>query len=202
MKKSKGVGTIEFQRSLARRDSLRLYRVEIDGLSVGAIALGGSTSFEVPAGRHFLRVRLDVILTCKLLIVEVHPGEHLFFCCGPSRVPWFIALAGGWARSLALHQGEPEHQCEIMVERSLLSTLPGLRKFRLHLPHSVRPYLVVLGRLFVALWMAVVLGRALRHDDWVLLGTGCLVVALYLSRWDLQLRRSTRPDHEAAKDGS
>jgi hypothetical protein len=64
-------------------DSLRQYRVRIDGSPVGAIAPGETMDFIVPPGRHGVRLTLDRILTSRQAVLEIHAGEVAEFTCRP-----------------------------------------------------------------------------------------------------------------------
>jgi hypothetical protein len=72
------------------RDSLRQYRVRIDGSPAGAIAPGGTMDFIVPPGRHGVRLTLDRFWTSREAVLEIHAGEVAEFTCRPSApaIPW------------------------------------------------------------------------------------------------------------------
>jgi hypothetical protein len=66
------------------RDSLRAYRVRIDGNRVGKIAEGETRDFYVPAGEHVVRLTLDRFWTSREVMLQIRAGELAEFTCRPS----------------------------------------------------------------------------------------------------------------------
>jgi hypothetical protein len=66
------------------RDSLRGYRVRIDGSPVGRILSGETKDFFVPPGRHRVRLTLDRFWTSHEAVLEIHADEVAEFTCRPS----------------------------------------------------------------------------------------------------------------------
>jgi hypothetical protein len=69
-------------------DSLRAYRVRIDGNPVGKIAQGETKDFFVPPGEHRLRLAIDRFWTSREVALQLREGELAQFTCQP---PWVIA---------------------------------------------------------------------------------------------------------------
>ncbi len=72
------------------RDSLRQYRVRIDGNPVGLIGPGETMDFIVPPGEHWVRMTLDRFWTSREAVLEVKAGEVAELTCRPSTavLPW------------------------------------------------------------------------------------------------------------------
>jgi len=66
------------------RDSLRQYRVRIDGSPVGTMTPGETEDFVVPPGRHGVRLTLDRFWTSREAVLEIHADEVADFTCRPS----------------------------------------------------------------------------------------------------------------------
>lgn len=66
------------------RDSLRRYRVRIDGSPVGRIAPGETNDFFVPPGRHGVHLTVDRFWTSREAVLEIHADEVAKFTCRPS----------------------------------------------------------------------------------------------------------------------
>ena len=79
------------------RDSLRHYKVRIDGSPVGRIAPGETKDFSVPPGRHGVRLRLDRFWTSREAVLEIHADEVAEFTCRPSALP-ILGLVLGLVR--------------------------------------------------------------------------------------------------------
>jgi hypothetical protein len=58
-------------RGLAWADSLRRYRVVVDGRTVGTVSNGESRVFAVMPGRHEVQVRLGVVFRSRTRVVTV-----------------------------------------------------------------------------------------------------------------------------------
>lgn len=68
-------GAIRIDRASAVvRDELRRYTVLIDGSKVGRVGSGQVVLFEIPAGVHQVKLRIDWC-SSREVQVEVHPGE-------------------------------------------------------------------------------------------------------------------------------
>jgi hypothetical protein len=74
------------------RDSLRKYRVRIDGSPAGAIAPGEAMDFVVPPGEHRVRMTLDRLWTSRQAVIEIDAGEVAEFTCRPSAPAILILL--------------------------------------------------------------------------------------------------------------
>jgi hypothetical protein len=65
------------------RDSLRSYRVRIDGSVVGEIDRGETQDFFLPPGEHRLRLSLDGLWRSPEVTLIVREGELAEFTCRP-----------------------------------------------------------------------------------------------------------------------
>ena len=84
----------EGARIVVRRDqhwlaAARAFKVIVDGDVVGRVRNGGTEVFEVPAGDHSLRIRLDLAKSNELEF-ELLPAERATFSCRPA--PWDVLL--------------------------------------------------------------------------------------------------------------
>ena len=68
--------TIAVRRELDLGGLLRTMRVELDGVVVAKVRRGREVEFEVPAGRHAVRVRQDW-LTSDLVELNVEEGDYV-----------------------------------------------------------------------------------------------------------------------------
>lgn len=66
------------------RDSLRTYRVRINGDRVGRIAEGETKDFPVPPGEHRIRLSVDGLFTSREITLQIREGELAEFSCRPS----------------------------------------------------------------------------------------------------------------------
>jgi hypothetical protein len=73
-------------------DRSRAYKVLIDGEMVGEVRHGESRDFQVPPGRHQLRLKIDWT-SSKTIDCELGAGDEAKFRCGPSR-PFLGQLLG------------------------------------------------------------------------------------------------------------
>jgi hypothetical protein len=77
-------------------DRGRAYKVLIDGEMVGEVRHGESRGFQVPPGRHQLRLRIDWT-SSQTLDCDLSAGDEAKFRCGPSR-PFLIGQLLGMLR--------------------------------------------------------------------------------------------------------
>lgn len=91
-------------------DRGRAYKVFINGETVGEVRRGESRSFEVPPGRHQLRLKIDWT-SSNTLDCELGAGEEAMFRCCPSR-PFFIGQLLGMLRVIPYVELRPEHISE------------------------------------------------------------------------------------------
>jgi hypothetical protein len=71
------------------RDSLRAYRVEIDGQKAGIIRPGQTIDFPVPPGEHGVRLTVDWC-SSPLRVVRLGEGQWTQFVCRPKG--WFFEV--------------------------------------------------------------------------------------------------------------
>ena len=76
-------------------DSLRRYRVRIDGNPVGKIAQGDTRDFFVASGEHRVRLTLDRFFTSREVVLQIRVGEQAEFTCHPQFWP-ITALVLMW----------------------------------------------------------------------------------------------------------
>jgi hypothetical protein len=74
------------------QDSLRAYRVRIDGNPLGKIAKGETRDFIVPPGEHRVRLTIDRLAGSREVMLQVREGELVEFTCRPGHP----ALALWW----------------------------------------------------------------------------------------------------------
>jgi hypothetical protein len=74
------------------QDSLRAYRVRIDGNPLGKIAKGETRDFIVPPGEHRVRLTIDRLAGSREVMHQVREGELVEFTCRPGHP----ALALWW----------------------------------------------------------------------------------------------------------
>jgi hypothetical protein len=65
-------------------DRARAYKVLIDGEIAGEIRHGESRSFNVPPGRHQLRLKIDWAMS-KSMDIDLPSGAQATIRCGPAR---------------------------------------------------------------------------------------------------------------------
>jgi hypothetical protein len=65
-----------------KSDRLRAYQVYVDGQKIGQIKPGETEAFEVPPGRHELRLKIDWG-TSETLQVDLGENDEAKFVCGP-----------------------------------------------------------------------------------------------------------------------
>jgi hypothetical protein len=84
------VARIEIWREDKFKDAVRAYQVELDGQVIGKINKGESAGFDIQAGKHRLRLKID---WCRSPDVdfEIQTGQTLKFTCG-NNVPPFLIL--------------------------------------------------------------------------------------------------------------
>src|SRR5256885_662848 len=73
-------------------DSLRAYKIKLDGVVVGSVRARESVTVPVAPGRHSLVLLIDWCGS-EQIDFESQPGEHLCFECGSSLVGWRVLLA-------------------------------------------------------------------------------------------------------------
>lgn len=81
---------IEFKRENRFKDAVRAYQIELDGEVIGKINKGESTGFDIQAGRHRLRLKIDWCGS-PYIDFEIQTGQTLKFSCG-NNVPAFLDL--------------------------------------------------------------------------------------------------------------
>jgi len=70
------------------RDLLRAYRVLIDEQVVGRLRRGETGRFDVPAGKHSVRIKIDWSGS-PTVFVDVAEAQLVRLRCGPSRGAFF-----------------------------------------------------------------------------------------------------------------
>lgn len=102
---------VRFQRSRQLADSLRSYRLFVDGSLVGTIGQDSVVEVEVLHGPHEVIARIDWC-SCNALQIEARRGEICELLVGSNVRGWRIPF--GWvyafflrSRYLYLHQAEP-----------------------------------------------------------------------------------------------
>jgi hypothetical protein len=80
---------IELKRENRFKDAIRAYQVELDGNVIGKINKGESTGFDIPAGKHRLKLKID---WCGSPYVdfEIQTGQILRFECGNNVPPFLV----------------------------------------------------------------------------------------------------------------
>jgi hypothetical protein len=71
------------------RDSIRAYRVEIDGQAVGTLRPGDVKDFPVTPGEHGVRLTVDWC-SSPTRVVRLGDGQWTQFCCRPNG--WFFEV--------------------------------------------------------------------------------------------------------------
>jgi hypothetical protein len=81
---------IEIKRTKQYSDRLRLYEVELDGNIIGKLKAGEIFTYELPEGKHSLRLRIDWA-SSNIVNFEISADQTLYFESG-SNVPMFLEL--------------------------------------------------------------------------------------------------------------
>lgn len=82
---------IEIWREGEFKDAARAYQVELDGQVIGKLKRGESMGFDVQAGKHRLRLKIDWCRSPDLNF-EIQTGQVLKFSCGNNAQPLLIFL--------------------------------------------------------------------------------------------------------------
>jgi hypothetical protein len=82
---------ITVSRTTSYADSLRSYKINVDGTIVGLIRDSELVTVSVSPGRHSIVLRIDWCGS-KRVNFEVQPGEHILFECGSSLKGWRLLL--------------------------------------------------------------------------------------------------------------
>ena len=84
------MATIEVKRGKGYKDALRAYQIELNDETIGTIKAGESLSFNVPPGKHRLRIKIDWC-SSGFLNFEIAEQQTVNFECG-NNVPTFAEL--------------------------------------------------------------------------------------------------------------
>ncbi|MGW0230875.1 hypothetical protein ACWDWO_21390 [Actinopolymorpha singaporensis] len=80
-----GTGALRVAREPAKwRDKWRAYRILVDGVQVGRVRRGESTTVTLTPGTHHVRLRIDWC-TSPEVSVDITAGEQSELECGPAR---------------------------------------------------------------------------------------------------------------------
>ena len=106
------MAALRFRRSSQLADSLRNYRLFVDGSLVGTIGPGSVIEVDVPSGSHEVIARIDWC-SSNAVQVEARQGEVCELQVGSNVRGWRIPF--GWvyafflrSRYLYLHRAEPD----------------------------------------------------------------------------------------------
>lgn len=81
-----------------KTDRLRPYQIYIDGQKVGHIKPGQAEAFEVPAGQHELRLKVDWGAS-EALKVDLGENDEEKFVCGPRVKQNDVTIAAGYRQA-------------------------------------------------------------------------------------------------------
>jgi hypothetical protein len=84
------MASIEVKRGKGYKDALRAYQIELNDKTIGTIKAGESLSFDIPPGKHRLRMKIDWC-SSSYLNFEITDHQTLHFECG-NNVPPFAEL--------------------------------------------------------------------------------------------------------------
>jgi hypothetical protein len=84
------MASIEVKRGKGFKDALRAYQIELNDKTIGTIKVGESLSFDIPPGKHCLRMKIDWC-SSSYLNFEITDRQTLHFECG-NNAPMFAEL--------------------------------------------------------------------------------------------------------------
>lgn len=84
------MANIEVKRRKEFKDAIRAYQVELNDQAIGTIRTGESVSFNIPPGKHHLRMKIDWC-SSNYLNFEITDQQTLHFECG-NNAPIFAEL--------------------------------------------------------------------------------------------------------------
>lgn len=62
-------------------DSLRKYKIYVDGEKIGSISRGKNKEFHLAPGKHMIQLKIDMIRSNKL-VFELDENQTINFVCG------------------------------------------------------------------------------------------------------------------------
>jgi hypothetical protein len=81
---------IEVKRGKGYKDAFRAYKIELNDETIGTIKAGEFLCFDIPPGKHHLRIKIDWC-SSRYLNFEITEQQALYFECG-NNVPTFAEL--------------------------------------------------------------------------------------------------------------
>jgi hypothetical protein len=86
---------IKVHRKRAFRDSMRAYRIYIDGQKVGRVRNDATSEFEVAPGEHQVQLRIDLCRSTTVTVQVPQDGSSVVSAGPGSPVAMILGMAGG-----------------------------------------------------------------------------------------------------------